>query len=293
MANLLVPDLVSYQGPGTSYAGPGVGPLQDATLTDTGTSSGSPIDVFSVFDAWTVPSGVPGNDAAAGARTTASWSAMPATDASGPSPTGPTTASAAGFTIGAAGAPSAPQGFAPAPAAASNPGPAGLSPLTMAGATVIPITSGAGPVATVVVPQGFPVPERATGLVPDRVRDDLASASVRGHGRTTAELAGTPVPDRLRITNGPADLGGMPFDDPWPARVAIDLGPRIRPGRETGPRIGPPRPFAKHPAGPTALLLAAGLWGYGGLLARAKSQGAGSRHFRRKILRQLRSRIAD
>lgn len=50
-ANLLVPDLVAYQGPGTSYSGPGVGPLQDATLTNTGTSDGGPIDVFSVFDA--------------------------------------------------------------------------------------------------------------------------------------------------------------------------------------------------------------------------------------------------
>ena len=30
VANLLVPDLVAYQGPGTTYAGPTVGPLQDA-----------------------------------------------------------------------------------------------------------------------------------------------------------------------------------------------------------------------------------------------------------------------
>ena len=30
VANLLVPDLVAYQGPGTTYSGPTVGPLQDA-----------------------------------------------------------------------------------------------------------------------------------------------------------------------------------------------------------------------------------------------------------------------
>ena len=30
VANLLVPDLIAYQGPGTTYAGPTVGPLQDA-----------------------------------------------------------------------------------------------------------------------------------------------------------------------------------------------------------------------------------------------------------------------
>ena len=29
VANLLVPDLVAYQGPGTTYAGPTVGPLQN------------------------------------------------------------------------------------------------------------------------------------------------------------------------------------------------------------------------------------------------------------------------
>ncbi len=51
VANLLVPDLVAYQGAGTTYAGPTVAPLQDATLGETGTGDGGPIDVFSVFDA--------------------------------------------------------------------------------------------------------------------------------------------------------------------------------------------------------------------------------------------------
>ena len=32
VANLMVPDLIAYQGPGTTYAGPTVSPLQDATL---------------------------------------------------------------------------------------------------------------------------------------------------------------------------------------------------------------------------------------------------------------------
>src|SRR5262249_23470574 len=51
VANLLVPDLVVYQGSGTVYSGPTVGALQDADLVDTGSSSSSTIDVFSVFDA--------------------------------------------------------------------------------------------------------------------------------------------------------------------------------------------------------------------------------------------------
>src|SRR5262249_49872968 len=33
IAGSLVPDLVAYQGPGTTYTGPRVGPLQDATLS--------------------------------------------------------------------------------------------------------------------------------------------------------------------------------------------------------------------------------------------------------------------
>jgi len=54
VANLLVPDLIAYQGAGTTYAGPTVGPLQNATLTNTGTNSSNPADVFSVFDSLTV-----------------------------------------------------------------------------------------------------------------------------------------------------------------------------------------------------------------------------------------------
>ncbi len=47
VANLLVPDLVAYNGPGTSYSGSTVAPLLDASLVDTGSG---PIDVFSVFN---------------------------------------------------------------------------------------------------------------------------------------------------------------------------------------------------------------------------------------------------
>ncbi len=58
----LVPDLVAYQGTGTSYAGPSVGPLQDVTLVDPTSATGGPIDVFSVFDALTVGSPGVGQD---------------------------------------------------------------------------------------------------------------------------------------------------------------------------------------------------------------------------------------
>ncbi len=51
VANLLVPDLIAYHGSGTSYAGPTVGPLEDATLSGPGPAGGGEMDVFSVFDA--------------------------------------------------------------------------------------------------------------------------------------------------------------------------------------------------------------------------------------------------
>jgi hypothetical protein len=51
VASTLVPDLVAYAGPGTTYPGPTVGPLQDATLNTTGLDGSGEIDVFSVFDA--------------------------------------------------------------------------------------------------------------------------------------------------------------------------------------------------------------------------------------------------
>ena len=54
VANLLVSDLVAYQGPSTSYSGPTVGPLQNASLNGDWTGSGGPTNVFSVFDSLTV-----------------------------------------------------------------------------------------------------------------------------------------------------------------------------------------------------------------------------------------------
>ena len=53
MANLLVPDLVAYQGTGTVYSGPTVGPLQNANLDSSWTGNGGTDDVFSVFDSIT------------------------------------------------------------------------------------------------------------------------------------------------------------------------------------------------------------------------------------------------
>jgi hypothetical protein len=63
VANLLVPDLIAYHGPSTTYSGPTVAALQNFELVNTGTSDGGgPIDVFSVFDSLTITSGGLGDD---------------------------------------------------------------------------------------------------------------------------------------------------------------------------------------------------------------------------------------
>ncbi len=58
VANLLVTDLVAYQSGTFVASGPTVGALQNATLTDTGSSGSGTTNVFSVFDALTGERGV-------------------------------------------------------------------------------------------------------------------------------------------------------------------------------------------------------------------------------------------
>ncbi len=70
IAGLLVPDLVAYQGPGTTYAGPTVGALQDATLTNTGSDGSGSATYFSIFSALTLSSGGLGYGHAPGATAT-------------------------------------------------------------------------------------------------------------------------------------------------------------------------------------------------------------------------------
>ncbi|HKM54433.1 MAG TPA: S53 family peptidase, partial [Isosphaeraceae bacterium] len=56
VANLMVPDLIAYHGPGTTYAGPTVSPLQDATLYSNWSNGGgttNATNAFNVFNALT------------------------------------------------------------------------------------------------------------------------------------------------------------------------------------------------------------------------------------------------
>ena len=56
VANLLVPDLIAYQGAGTSYSGPTVAAIQSAGLVDADPIASVTTDVFSVFDSFTFTS---------------------------------------------------------------------------------------------------------------------------------------------------------------------------------------------------------------------------------------------
>jgi hypothetical protein len=56
VANRFIPDLVAYSGPGTTYGGPKVGALQDATLVSTGWGGSGTPNVFGVFNSLTVSS---------------------------------------------------------------------------------------------------------------------------------------------------------------------------------------------------------------------------------------------
>ncbi len=50
VANLLVPDLIAFEGAGTTYSGATVAPLQNSGFVNAGTTDSGPMDVFSVFD---------------------------------------------------------------------------------------------------------------------------------------------------------------------------------------------------------------------------------------------------
>jgi hypothetical protein len=184
VANLLVSDLAAYHGTGTSYPGPTVGPLQDATLTATGANSGGPINVFSVFNSFTVTGHGPGfarDPGLGGAIVVGS----PRYVTPAPGATGLTltthdldipTASAAGApltsanSIGALASSSAPNGYvALKPGAVSSP--VGLTPRSWTGAAGAPAgQSGAlwnapasSQISTSPLPQAGAAPQQSPG----------------------------------------------------------------------------------------------------------------------------------
>ncbi len=266
VANLLVPDLIAYQGPGTTYSGPTVGPLQNANLVNTGASSGGPIDVFSVFDSLTVTSNGLGD---AQGQVLSSDLSSPVNETLAPGVAGRAPASAvvaAGITFGPA----------------TNPRPAGLMALAPVGVAITSIATGVtsrqsawsaaqpvfnGPIAlehSVVVRRSehgdvrvpFVTTLRAS-LVPDSVLDELVSDAVLVRGWTAAESFGELVlPRDDVITDAPLAVGVAP------------RGTGLQPESEvpTGKMPVPESVSSRQPTSFTArlavILLAAGPCGY-------------------------------
>ncbi len=288
VANLLVSDLVAYQGPGTTYSGSPVGPLQDASLTDSGSVALGPMNVF---DSLTITSiGLASlHDQSSTAGSNPSLLAMPPAIASNGASI--TLAIGAGFISGSS------PGSLLADAAASSisalPGrsPAGLMSLTSTQDTPTPASS---PLITrpvslkpLVRPQaqradqspavwedppglqsttsgeeqGLIVVARRSGTLPDSVLDELVVSFVSSPSREVDRADADP--DRLSNQVAVARVG---------QRGASSSSPYLAPG-PAGPmsRVARPRQTG-HPVARLAdLLMIGGLFGFGAGLAAVRN----------------------
>jgi len=276
VANLLVGDLIAYQGPGTTYSGPTVGALQDATLVNTGSSGSGVTDVYSVFSAITVSSTGLGYGQGPGAASTIS------------TPLGGTSAQAAvanhsavtplttfGTAIGLAPGSLSQSGPVQSLGWATNSSPLGPTSQSPATVTITPVSSSLGTheaawsTARAVVsspvnhanPGGSPATDRdvldalilsrpRTGVVSDAVLDELATDSIlwpaqQGNGTITI-----PVLPPAGVTGAP-----VPFDSP-------SQQVRLQPSAGSAARLA-------------ALGLAVGLWSGAGILQGRKRRSGG------------------
>ena len=182
VANLLVPDLVAYHGPGTTYAGPTVGPLQYSGLVNTGTSGGGTMDVFSVFDFLRVTSNGLGD---AQGQVLSAGLGSPRYQALAPGVSNVTSTSAL----------VPPGAYAPGPNWAAASSPAGLMPLPAAG-LVAQYSSPLAKVRTAGVGQARSVTGAYDALSFDSGTDGQ-SLSLADHARLGIGLAIDSVLDEL------------------------------------------------------------------------------------------------
>jgi len=285
VANLLVHDLVAYEGPGTTYTGPTVGALQDATLVNTGSSGGGTSNVFSVFSAIAVSSSGLGYGQGPGAASAISItvSGTPAQDVVA-SHSVVTPVTTIGTPLGLAPRSLSQSGSIQALGAATNSNPLGQTSRSPATVTITPVSTNLGtreapwsmaqaaassPV-NYVNPGESPATDREildgviasrprTGLVSDAVLDELA-----------ADKALWPAQQGYGTITIPALPTGRGTGDP----VIGDSGPQ-------GDRPLPPADYA---AGLAVLGLAAGLWARGTGLTDARKRRAGRPFFKKKSI---------
>jgi hypothetical protein len=288
VANLLVPDLIAYQGPGTSYAGSTVAPLQDSGLVNSGTTDSGPMDVFSVFDFLAIT----GDGRGDGQRqvygtdlnTSVNATLLPAGAGRGLA----TTLVATGFASGPATNYSA-AGLAPSPSTgvAFNSVSTGLTTQQPGWSTAHGIVDAPTGFEHDLVTQpthlgsvpGPVLTKRGAVFVPDSVLDELAVEAVLGRSRALPaepdsildDLAAGAASLRGRTEAGAIDIRALPPADVAVAPIAADSVPdQDRPRQPAG--------FLTRLA---AALLVNGLCGHGkGIFAARKPRPSGpSRRF--------------
>jgi hypothetical protein len=285
VANLFVADLVAYNGPGTTYAGPKVGALQDATLVNTGWGGSGTMNVFGVFNALTVSSSGLAHGQGSGAASTLSTP-------TGGTPVQDVVASHAVITpvtslettLRVASGSAWQRGPVQALGVATNSSFLGQTAPSPARVTITPVTAGLGTRAAARSTAqtawsapinsertgGSPASHRdlfdglirsrlGTGLLSDSVLDELAAGAVVGLAPQGNGIVTMPVLPTDRVTRDPV-LG-----DPLPQRD---------------------RPFspADDMAGLAVLALAAGFWAGGPGLRDARKRQSGRPFSRRPLI---------
>ncbi len=288
-ANLLVPDLVAYQGASTSYSGPKVGPLQNKVLDSDGSSDGGVADAFNVFDfliAATNGRGyTQGQSASAGNHSLTG--AMPA--GAGLDRAGTTGSSAAASGFGSPTGSFSVYVSVPASSTPTSLGTGGLLPVTPSQVVTVAMdATGGGPARQLAGPaesrrgnfdsvigsqearwqdeDNLFVATRRSAVVPDWLLDDL----VTGRVTLAAHQAGRAlsVPGVSFVTE--ARSGEPGARSAGPSVVSVPAGPL--------PRSEPGRPSGGARAGLADLLLVGGFCGFGaGLMAIRHARGAGLR----------------
>ncbi len=291
VANLLVPDLIDYQGPGTSYAGPTVGYLQDATLAGTWVGGGGATsNTFSVFNAITL--GSDGFDQAqapaAGAETGMLIPGTPATVMAGhaatTTPVTATTATAVASVFGPATGHVSSDGPAQVLGWGTNTSPAGVASQPTAEATIAPASNGhaapmiawstaqtgTGTPIAYEQPSGLPTTARPAPdiLVPARSRMDLMPDSVLD------ELAADPALWPTQQVNRTITIPFLTTD-------SVTRDPVIGDPVSQGDR---PLPPADSAAGLAVLGMAAGFLASGTGLIDARKRRSGRLFSRRKSI---------
>ncbi len=297
VANLLVPDLIAYKGPGTSYTGPTVAALQNTGLVNTGTSDSGPMDVFSVFDSWTVPDN--GLGEAQGQVITTGLS-TPNNESLAPAVASRNTASplvAVEFAFNPTASP-IPAGVTPLPLA-----PTGFTSWHQASSTATTVLESPTTSEPVVVLQrsddgDSPIPfltKPRTGVVLDSVLTELASEARLGRSLALPDIRGTadgkrrteerPIPEYFR----PFSAALRPVAEPGvaipivmaPRGADLELTSEIPTAETTVPQPDPAGQSRRFAARLAAILLAAGSRGYGASRLAPRNQQVGRSHPKR------------